>query len=112
MEDIKVTWSEKEFKAYLLIYAAQTNLHESENQVEFLESHFDKNVLIQIHNEINKDNDYIRIQKIMTYIDKQGYSSEDLENLLNVIKEVYLCDGTFDAIEKTLFNIIKKLFRT
>ena len=52
MEDIKLSWTKDEFLAYLIIYAAQINQIETEEEKEFIESRFDSKTLKKIYKEI------------------------------------------------------------
>ena len=111
MEVIKLSWTKEEFLAYLFIYAAQINQIETNEEKEFIESRFDATILKKIYKEINNDNDYQRIQKVMVYTYQENYLSQDLENLLKEIKELLLCDGKFDATEQALYHYLKKIFK-
>jgi len=111
MEDIKLSWTKDEFLAYLLIYAAQINQIETEEEKEFIESRFDSKILKKVYKEINSDNDYQRIQKVMVYTYQENYLSQDLDHLLKEIKELLLCDGKFDVTEQALYHYLKKIFK-
>ena len=111
MEDIKLSWTKDEFLAYLLIYAAQINQIETEEEKEFIESRFDSKILKKIYKEINSDNDYTRIQKVMVYTYQNNYLSQDLDILLKEIKELLICDGRFDDTEQALYYHLKKIFK-
>ena len=111
MNDLKLSWTKDEFMAYLLIYAAQINQIETEEEKEFIESRFNSKTLKKIYKEINSDNDYQRIQKVMVYTYQKNYLSHDLDNLLKEIKELLLCDGKFDPTEQALYFYLKKIFK-
>ena len=111
MEDIKLSWTKDEFLAYLIIYAAQINQIETKEEKEFIESRFDSKTLKKIYKEINSDNDYQRIQKVMVYTYQKNYLSNDLDDLLKEIKELLVCDGKFDATEQALYYYLKKIFK-
>ena len=111
MGDTKLNWTKDEFLAYLIIYAAQINQIETVEEKEFIESRFDAKILKKIYKEINNDNDYERIQKVMVYTYQENYLSQDLDNLLKDIKELLLCDGKFDATEQALYHYLKKIFK-
>ena len=111
MENLKLSWTKVEFMAYLLIYAAQVNQIETEEEKEFIGSRFDSKLLKKIYKEINSDNDYQRIQKVMVYTYQNNYLSQDLDDLLHEIKELLLCDGRFDATEQALYYYLKKIFK-
>ena len=108
---MKLSWTKDEFLAYLLIYAAQINQIETEEEKEFIESRFDSKILKKIYKEINSDNDYQRIQKVMVYTYQENYLSQDLDNLLKEIKELLLCDGKFDVTEQALYHYLTKIFK-
>jgi len=42
MNESITKWSQKEFKAYLLLYAANSNQNVTDEEKEFIESKFDK----------------------------------------------------------------------
>ena len=44
MEDVKLTWTYNEFKAYVLIYAAESNQVITEEEKDFIENNFSYNV--------------------------------------------------------------------
>ena len=111
MENLKLSWTKVEFMAYLLIYAAQINQIETEEEKEFIESRFDSEILKKVYKEINSDNDYQRIQKVMVYTYQENYLSQDLDNLLKEIKELLLCDGKFDVTEQALYHYLQKIFK-
>ena len=111
MENIRISWSKDEFIAYLLIYAAQINQIETEEEKEFIASKIDAQILKNIYKEINNDNDYQRIQKVMVYTYQEKYLSQDLDSLLREIKELLVCDGKFDATEQALYHYLKKIFK-
>ena len=111
MGNIELTWTKDEFMAYLLIYAAQVNQIETEEEIELIKSRFDAQLLKKIYKEINADNDYQRIQKVMVYTYQNNYLSQDLDDLLKEIKELLLCDGRYDATEQALYYYLKKIFK-
>ena len=111
MDKIKSSWTEETFKAYLMVYAAQSDQIETEEEKYYLESHFDPLLLKGVYKEINSDNDYQRIQKIMLFVEKNNFSKEDLKKILDEIKEMYMCDGSFDAPEQMIFSVLQKLFK-
>ena len=111
MEALNLTWSYNEFKAYLLIYAAESNQVITEEEKDFIESQFDTLVIKAIQKEINGDNDYQRIQKIMAYIEQNNLSKTDLDELLKEIHTVYQSDGKFDSVEQGVFQFLEKLFK-
>jgi uncharacterized protein YpuA (DUF1002 family) len=104
-------WTKEEFKAYLLLYAAQSDHLESDDEKELILSKVNSDTYKSIHREIDKDNDYQSIQKIIHNFEKFEYSKEDLDSIMDDIKSVFLSDGTYDTLEKNLMMGLRKILR-
>ena len=111
MEAVNPTWSYDQFKAYLLIFAAESNQVITKEEKDYIEAQFDSLLIKIVQKEINKDNDFQRIQKIMAYIEQNNLSKTDLDELLKEIHTVYQSDGKFDSIEQGVFQFLEKLFK-
>ena len=111
MEAVNPTWSYDQFKAYLLIFAAESNQVITKEEKDYIEAQFDSLLIKTVQKEINKDNDFQRIQKIMAYIEQNNLSKTDLDELLKEIHTVYHSDGKFDLVEQGVFQFLEKLFQ-
>ena len=111
MEEVKLLWTYNEFKAYVLIYAAESNQVITEEEKDFIEDQFDSLIIKAMKKEFDNDNDYERIQKIMAFIEQNNLGRKDLDSLLNEVKSVYLSDGKFDVTEQAVFQALEKLFK-
>lgn len=109
MEQITVNWSEEQFKAYLMIYAANSNFYESEEEKELILSKVDPEVFRSMHRELDHDNDYQRLQKILYCINKFGYTEDEINNLEKDIREVMSADGKNDEVERNMFLGLHRL---
>ena len=111
MEAVKLAWSYDQFKAYVLIFAAESNQVITKEEKEYIEDQFDSLLVKTVHKEINQDNDFQRIQKIMGYIEQNNLSKTDLDELLKEIQTIYQSDGKFDLVEQGIFQFLEKLFK-
>ena len=111
MEAVNPTWSYDQFKAYVLIFAAESNQVITKEEKDYIEAQFDSLLIKTIQKEIYKDNDFQRIQKIMAYIEQNNLSKTDLDELLKEIHTVYQSDGKFDTVEQGVFQFLEKLFK-
>ena len=111
MEAVNPTWSYDQFKAYLLIFAAESNQVITKEEKDYIEAQFDPLLIKTVQKEINKDNDFQRIQKIMAYVEQNNLSTTDLDGLLKEIHNVYQSDGKFDLVEQGVFQFLEKLFK-
>ena len=111
MEAVNPTWTHDQFKAYLLIFAAESNQVITKEEKDYIEAQFDSLLIKTVQKEINKDNDFQRIQKIMAYIEQNNLSKTDLDEVLKEIYTVYQSDGKFDSVEQGVFQFLEKLFK-
>ena len=111
MIDFIKNWSKEEFKLYLLIYAAQANLVEEEEEFDSIEAKFNKDDINRIYKDVKKLNDFHRCQIIIDFIKSNNFDQEELDNLLLEVEEVFKSDGKFDTMEQQSFYMLKKLLK-
>jgi hypothetical protein len=104
-------WTKEEFKAYLLWYAANANYFESEEEKEKILLMVDENTYRRIHRELDHDNDYQSIQKILHNVEKFQYSKDDLDALIADINRVFDANGEHDLLEDELLMALKRLLK-
>jgi hypothetical protein len=104
-------WTKKEFKAYVLLYAAHANFFETEEEKEIILSLVDPLLYKEIHRELDRDNDYQSIQKILYNFEKYNYSKESLHLLIEDIELVFDADRHHDVLEDNFLIGLKKLLK-
>ncbi len=104
-------WTKEEFKAYLLLYAANANYFESEAEKEKILLMVDENTYKRIHRELDHDNDYQSIQKILHNVEKFHYSKDDMDELISDINRVFDANGEHDLLEDELLMALKRLLK-
>ncbi len=109
MSDFNTNWTKTELSAYTLLYCAHANFTETSEELELVKSKVASDDLISIRKEFKKDNDYQSIQKIQSTVQRLGYNWSQIDDLISEIKTLFLVDGKFDAIEKSMFTGLKKL---
>ena len=109
IKDINLT--KEEFKAFLLLYAAQTNFIETQEEIDYIESKIPDEIINKIRKEINKLNDYQKSEIIVNQIKSNHYVQKDLDKILAEIKELYKSDGVFDSLEQSMFAMLEKLLK-
>lgn len=108
---MSLDWSKKEFEAYVLLYAAQCNLIETEEERAYILSKVDEETFNRIHNLIVFEKDEDSIARIKEYLFLNKYSIAEKRALINDIKEVFFADGTVDKMEKNIFAILQKTLK-
>ena len=96
----KLDWTQQEFEAYVLLYAAHCNFFESKEEEDYILSRVDKVTFHKIHTEVIVDSDEENLNKIQQYISENKLNQQEKEHLIRDIKNVFFADGTVDAIEK------------
>lgn len=109
MKDFNTEWSKDELKAYILIYCSLADFVEMPKEIAYIKSKLKDLDIEHIHEECEKDNDYQSIQKIQSTLIRYHYSHEEIDELINDIKELFTIDGEFDILEKNLYLGIKRL---
>ena len=106
-----LNWTKEEFKVFLLLFAAQTNFIETQEEIEYIESKFPNEIINRTRKEINKLNDYQKSEIIVNQIKSNEYTQSDLDEILLEIKELYKSDGVFDSLEQSMFSMLEKLLK-
>lgn len=102
-------WTEEEFKAYLLIYAANSDFYETPEEKASILARVNEEIYKKMHTVFEKENDYQRIQNILYCVDKFGYNTEKIESLKQDMKQVMSADGDVDELETNMFLALKHL---
>lgn len=111
MSEITTNWTKEEFKAYLLLYAAHADFIESEEEQELIRELVPVSSYKAIHKELEHDNDYQSIQKILHNVEKFNYSRDDLNQLMKDINTVFNADGAIDLQEENMLLALKRLLK-
>ncbi|TMM31142.1 hypothetical protein FDT66_04020 [Polaribacter aestuariivivens] len=106
---MNLNWTQKEFEAYVLLYAAHCNLIEDKNEQDYIHTIVDEKTFHKIHTEVVVDSEKENLQKIQQYLSENNLTQQDKEALLRNIKKVLFADGTVDYLEKNVYQILKKM---
>ena len=111
MNDFQTNWSKDELKTYILMYCSLADFKISPEETDYIKSKIDIDHFEEIQKEVNKSSDYESIQKMLYSMEKHGYSKDEKETLFNEIKELFLSDGSYEALEKNLFNGLSRILK-
>lgn len=104
-------WTKAEFEAYVLLYAAQCNFLETEEERAYILSKVDETIFNKVHTQIVFDKEEDIIENIKEYLIVNKYKEEEKRALLKDIKEVFFADGTVDKMEKKIFGVLQKILK-
>ncbi len=111
MEEFTTDWSREELKAYILLYCANANFIETQEEKEYIKSKVGEEKYIKVHKEFDKDNDYQRIQKIQNTVGRFNYSEHEIDRLFENIKKMFLTDGSMDILEENIYRGLQHLLK-
>ena len=112
MKHQTTNWNKEQLSAYILLYCANADFSESKEETELILSKVQGDEYQSVRSEFEADNDFQSIQKIETTIERLGYSSAQIDDLINEMRKLFMIDGEFDAAENTLFTGLKKILKS
>ncbi|WP_452222024.1 sulfurtransferase [Lacinutrix salivirga] len=104
-------WTKQELVAYILLYIANADLHETSEEKEFILSKVDRETYAEIHEVFEKDNDYQCIQKIIEGVNTHDYFRDDYAELFADIKLLLYADGEADTMEEATLMFLRKILK-
>ena len=104
-------WTKDELIAYLLLYAAHSDLKEDNHERNVIIKKVDMQTFQKIHDEFSKDNDFQSIQKILASIAHHNYNEENTNQILADIKGLFFADGDFDIREHSMLLFLKRILK-
>lgn len=102
-------WTKQELIAYILLYVANSDLNESNDEKEFIMSKVDRETFASVHEEFDKDNDYQCLQKIIKSVESHDYFRNDYAELFSDIKSMLYAHGEAEEMEETVFMYLRKI---
>lgn len=105
----KSSWTYKEFLAYLLLYAANADFVVTEEEKEMLFSRIYTQEYEIIHKDFENENDYTRLQTIISFREKYYKDEVSREKLLKDLKDMFLADQKYNSVEKAIFMGLRKI---
>ena len=111
MKNYTTTWTENDFKAYIMLYCALADYYESPSETKLIKSLVGKKTYEGIHIEFDNDNDFERIQKIKNTAERFEFSSDKTDKLFSEIRKLFMADGDFSILEKNIYAGLKHLIK-
>ena len=109
MKESSTHWTKEDLKIYILICCSNADFVESKKEIEYIKSKIKSSNFDKIHAEFEEDNDYQSIQKIQDAL--KVHQLEDKDELIQEIKELFLVDHHFDAVEENLLLGLKHMLK-
>jgi len=104
-------WSKNELVAYILLYVANADLNETEDEKKYMLSRVDKDTYKSVHKQFDKDNDYQCIQNIIEGVKTHNYFENDYAQLFADIKLMIYADGEAEEMEEVTLSFLRKILK-
>ena len=111
MKTIMTNWTKDEFLAYTLLYSAHADYILDQEEKEMILDRVDASAYYKVSRELERDNDYQSLQKILSYTQTNKYSQEEIDTLMHEIELLFMCDGEYDILEKNMMMSLTKLLK-
>jgi CRISPR/Cas system endoribonuclease Cas6 (RAMP superfamily) len=112
MKTDKNHWTRHEFKAYLLLYAANADLDLQWEEKQLILSKTNGAQFYQVLDIFQKDNDYERIERIQSFRHLYFSSEKESEDLIREVLNLLNSDGTFNIYENHFYIMMKKILKS
>lgn len=107
MTTLQIKWSQKEFLAYLLIFAAHADNNFTTEEEKHILSIIDPWSYTKALAEFSKDNGFVQIQKIMKY--QKANASFSIDLILHEMESLFYSDNYYHRMEKFTLASIRRL---
>lgn len=102
-------WNFTEFKTYVLLEAAHSDMDFSEEEKEVIMSKLNPETFDKIFAEFNEDSDFERIEKIRKASQFHCDTTAKKQALLDRVQFILNADGDFNTMERNMMMYLKKL---
>ena len=104
-------WSKEDLRVYIMLYCANADSNIDKDEIEFIKNKTHNAKYNDLRKEFDKDNDYQGTQKIEGAIKRLGYNENQIEVLVEELKELFWADGNFDTMENAILRHIKRILK-
>lgn len=109
MNENKLNWNKDEFKTYLLLYAANADFKLQDEEKQLIAARISGAACKHIEKQFEKDNDFVRLETLLSYREKFFPTEQGAENLLKEISEMLFADDKYCCNEENFFKMLKKI---
>jgi hypothetical protein len=109
MQDNLASWSYAHFQAFLLLYAASSDLTIKEAELESLIQKTGYSAYKAVLPVFQAQSDYERLQTILYFKPKYFAGPEEAERVLSDVRAIYEIDTHIDQTEQGIYLLLRKI---
>ena len=102
-------WNYKEFRTYLLLYAANADLDFSAEEESMILSTISESSYKKVKSVYDDANVYGHIQTILKYKGLYFPTADQAKELVDLLVKMFNVDGKFSVLERNSLMILKKM---
>lgn len=103
--------NENEFMMYLLLYAAHADLKLTDEEKSLITSMASDETYTYVSGQFNQDNDYARLNTILSCRQKYYPDEEDVDRVLAAVARLLGCDDKVTMQERYFFKRLQQLLK-
>lgn len=105
----KTTFTKDDLRGFILLFCANANFEVSQLEYEYIEPRIGTSNFKNLYMEILRRNDYQIITEIQSSIQKINFTKEDVETLLDEIKNMFRIDTSNYNQKRNVFRGLKRI---
>ncbi|MDX1684636.1 MAG: hypothetical protein R3275_05320 [Saprospiraceae bacterium] len=102
-------WNEKEFLAFILLYAANLDMEYRDEEKKLIQELLDKEHYVKVRDVYRELNDHQCLQLIQEYKGWYFPTAERTEVLLSKLDELFEADGDYSNLESACRHMLHRL---
>lgn len=104
-------WTYDEFRAYLLVYCSFADHIQVNIEREEIKKRIGDSMFYTYQRMLEADDDDTSAYKIKKFVKNNSLPQCQVDQLVEEIKTIFLCDGEFHKLEKRQFASLSKLLQ-
>lgn len=109
MTNKMTNWTKEEIKTYILLLCARADSEESVEELEFIKSKTNVDTYNKMYNEFCDDEEDVCFEKLEDSISQHHFSTMELVELRQEIRQVFLADNKFTMMERRLDMVLDNI---
>lgn len=109
MTNKMTNWSKEEIKIYILLLCARADSVESQEELELIKSKTSASIYDKMYHEFCGDEEDVCFEKLEDSISQHHFSTMELSELREEIRQVFFADNKFTIMEQRLDKVLDNI---
>lgn len=109
MTNKMTNWSKEEIKVYIFLLCARADSEESVEELELIKSKTNAETFNKMYHEFCEDDEDLCFEKLEDSISQHHFSTMELSQLRQEIRQVFFADKKFTLMEQRLDKVLDNI---